>query len=535
MLRIGETLDRYVVEALLGQGGMAAVYRARHTGLDSLHAIKVLFITAPEVRQRLMAEGKVQANLRHPNIVAVTDILEVQGAPALVMEFIDGPALDAWLDDNRPTLREALFIFRGVLRGVMAAHGRGVIHRDLKPANVLLAPTNEGVVPKVADFGLVKSISSSRGNTQTGLAMGTPEYMAPEQIRDASDVDQRADMFALGCILYELVTGERCFRGPDNVSVFNAIVAGKYTSTKEIAPELPRNVHTAIRWLLEINPEKRLANCAELFDLLYEESDGPHINVDASAEPIVLSHAPAQRTPMSAHQANSDTLPRPSQREVTPGNAYRVTPMEAGYRSDAVTQLQATGAHGGRRSMAPVLIPVVVVLGMAFAVTTAYRQNDAASNALEVASVAASDRAWVPPSPVPVVPAPDSQPTVQPGAQPRIGPTPAVAPQPQRSTAPVPVPPVPVSEPPAPTLQPSAEPEPTQDAGGTVVTLAGDAQGVWLQDSSGRIRLPASVSEGRYSVQADFGEGASDAGTVDVRGPAMTIECQSFLYICVPK
>ena len=139
MLRIGHTIDRYRIEALIGQGGMAAVYRARHAQLDSLHAVKVLFITAPQVRERLLREGKVQANLRHTNVVSVTDVLEVQGAPALVMEYVDGPALDHWLLNNKPTLDEALFLFRGILRGVSAAHERGVIHRDLKPANILLA------------------------------------------------------------------------------------------------------------------------------------------------------------------------------------------------------------------------------------------------------------------------------------------------------------------------------------------------------------------------------------------------------------
>ena len=205
---------------------MAAVYLGRHAQLDSLHAIKVLFITAPQIRERLLREGRVQANLRHPNIVSVTDVLEVQGAPALVMEYVDGPALDAWLLEHKPTIDEALWLFRGIVRGVSAAHERGVVHRDLKPANILLSRTNEGIVPKVTDFGLVKSVSDTKGHTQTGLALGTPEYMAPEQIRDASEVDQRADMFALGCILYELVCHRRAFGRPDKMSTFNAIVSG---------------------------------------------------------------------------------------------------------------------------------------------------------------------------------------------------------------------------------------------------------------------------------------------------------------------
>ena len=112
------------------------------------------------------------------------------------------------VDVGQPTLEEALFLFRGVVRGIMAAHERGVIHRDLKPANIMLAPTNEGVVPKVTDFGLVKSLAEQRGKTQTGMAMGTPEYMSPEQIV-GENVDERVDIYARGVLAFELVTGYR--------------------------------------------------------------------------------------------------------------------------------------------------------------------------------------------------------------------------------------------------------------------------------------------------------------------------------------
>ncbi|MCB9687010.1 MAG: serine/threonine protein kinase [Alphaproteobacteria bacterium] len=258
---------------------MAAVYRARHVQLGSEHAIKVLFVTAPQVRERMFREGQVQARLRHPNIVQVTDVLLVQNAPALVMEYVDGPALDTWLLENRPNVDESLWLFRGILRGVMAAHEGGVVHRDLKPANVLLAPTHDGLVPKVSDFGLVKPVSqvpakgSLRVNTQSGMALGTPEYMSPEQIRDASDVDQRADMWAMGCILYELLCHRRTFSGPDKMSTFNLIVAGTYEPPRKFVDDLPRHVNEAIRRLLEVKQDDRLASAAELYDLLYDKEE----------------------------------------------------------------------------------------------------------------------------------------------------------------------------------------------------------------------------------------------------------------------
>ncbi len=296
VLKAGVTIDRYRIEALVGQGGMAAVYRARHTQLDSAHAIKLLFVTVPSLRQRLLREGKVQANLRHTNIVSVTDVLEVQGSPALVMEFVDGPSLDQWLQDHRPTLDEARWIFRGIVRGISAAHDRGVVHRDLKPANVLLAPTSEGLAPKVTDFGLVKSLTTGEAHTQTGMALGTPEYMSPEQIRDASKVDQRTDMWALGCILYELVCGQRPFTGPDRISVFNRIVAGDFQPPRECVPDLPDDLDAAIHSLLTLDPAQRLAKASDLAAVLYPQGTPPpppgQLRVPEGWSPPLLTDMP---------------------------------------------------------------------------------------------------------------------------------------------------------------------------------------------------------------------------------------------------
>src|SRR5262245_35627495 len=157
MLSGGQRVDRYVVEGLLGEGGMAEVYRVRHATLGSLHALKILKVQAPTVRARLLAEGRAQAALRHPNLVAVTDVIEVDGAPPLVLDFVDGPWLEAWLVDHRPSPREAEQLFLGIVAGVERAHRAGLVHRDLKPGNVLLERGDDGVlVPKVTDFGLAK-------------------------------------------------------------------------------------------------------------------------------------------------------------------------------------------------------------------------------------------------------------------------------------------------------------------------------------------------------------------------------------------
>lgn len=311
MLTIGQTLQRFRIEALVGQGGMAAVYRVRHLQLDSDHALKVLFVTSPQVRERLLLEGKVQANLRHPNIVSVTDVLEVGGVPALVMEYVDGPTLDQWLDEHEPTLDEALWLFRGILRGVGAAHARGVVHRDLKPANVLLWPSSLGFVPKVTDFGLVKSLLVQESHSQTGTALGTPEYMSPEQIRDASSVDQRADMWALGCILYELVCGRRAFSCEDRLSTFEAIIEGRRTAATAYRDDLPLEVVQTIDGLLQLNPADRLPDAESVVQRLFTSDTpsvrGPRPTTDPA--PLLVAMTRSSETHSGVGSSSSNGTP----------------------------------------------------------------------------------------------------------------------------------------------------------------------------------------------------------------------------------
>lgn len=195
VLETGQTVERFTVEAKLGEGGMAAVYRVRHNTLGSYHALKLLKVANPDIKRRLVEEGRVQASLHHPNIVAVTDVLVVDGQPGLLMELVDGPTLEEWLWSNRPTLEQAEALFRGVVAGVGRAHRAGLVHRDLKPGNILLDVADGMVIPKVTDFGLAKILADEDGGhsqTRSGVTLGTPQFMAPEQIRNAKSVDQRA-------------------------------------------------------------------------------------------------------------------------------------------------------------------------------------------------------------------------------------------------------------------------------------------------------------------------------------------------------
>jgi len=261
---IGTRIDRYVVDGVLGKGGMAVVYLVRHEQLGSHHALKVLSFIDPEVRDRLMKEGRAQSTLAHPNIVRVTDVVNVfQTEPALVLEYVNGPSLDVLLDGGRLSLPAADRLARGILTGVAAAHRQDLIHRDLKPANVMVAIEDDRLVPKVTDFGLAKIVGlvDPQGiQTRAGVALGTPAYMAPEQIRDASGVDARADVWALGVMLYELVTGERAFRRNDVLAVYQAVTDADYPPLSEVAPDLPERMRVAIEGALQPDPQARFAD-----------------------------------------------------------------------------------------------------------------------------------------------------------------------------------------------------------------------------------------------------------------------------------
>jgi hypothetical protein len=265
----GEEVERYEVLRTLGAGGMAQVVLVRHTALGTLHALKVLTLAGPGLADRLLAEGRVQAQLRHPNVVAVSDVITVKGMPALVLEYVDGPDLERWIAEAPPDPVEAERLFRGIVAGVAAAHAAGHIHRDLKPANVLLA-TGEGGerVPRIADFGLVKALAiqaDTAGRTRAGLPLGTPQYMAPEQIRSAADVDRRADIWSLGCILYELVTHTQAFPGEDLVDVWERASQRRRGPVPE---GTPAHLVTTIDRCLQPDPDRRPADCEAVLALL---------------------------------------------------------------------------------------------------------------------------------------------------------------------------------------------------------------------------------------------------------------------------
>ena len=339
----GDVIDgRYEVVANLGEGSMAEVFHVRHLKLGSEHALKVLKLEHPSIRERMAREGQYQAKLKHPNIVNVSDVVPMGDDAGLVMEFIDGGSLAELLNGHRLNDKQIDALATGMMDGLEAAHQAGLIHRDLKPANILLARDGKRLVPKITDFGLAKALDSSATLTKSGVMMGTPAYMAPEQIHDAKHVDQRADLFSLGAILYHMVAGRRPFDDPNIANVLTAVLDGEYPPLAQTAPDLPPHRAKAIEAALEVEVEDRVATCAELRRLWNgtpalpgldaETTEGPFgrefldsLTQRENSNPVDIGHlATVIRKPPPS--LSDGSTPRPASRTNAPAPRRRSTP-----------------------------------------------------------------------------------------------------------------------------------------------------------------------------------------------------------------
>ena len=274
MLATGSQIDRYQVVSMLGHGAMATVYRVLDTATGEEYALKVLMVRTSE--RRMLSESRVQALVSHPNLVRSHDLVEVDDLPALVMELVNGPSLETVVREHgQLTLPQVDLLARQLLHGLAHAHECGLVHRDLKPANVLLDLTPETVVAKLADFGLAKFLDSKGNDTRTNVAMGTPAYMAPEQIRDAKNVDARADVYATGVVLYELLTNTRVFKQSDLISRYHASRLHDFHPVEELRKGTPARMRNALRAALHHDADKRPADARELLELWEQDSRPP--------------------------------------------------------------------------------------------------------------------------------------------------------------------------------------------------------------------------------------------------------------------
>ena len=333
---IGKTVaDRFKVTALLARGGMGKVYRAEQSALGRVCALKVLSVggieqTDPEFEHRFFLEASICSKLTHPNTVTIFDYGRTDdGVLFMAMEYLEGRTLRDAIQKEAPFDGDrAMHIARQICRSLHEAHGLGVIHRDLKPANVyLMVHADEPDVVKVLDFGLVKNVKSAIGNnpdpthitqiTETGSFMGSPKYMAPEQIKGEA-IDGRADLYALGVILYEMVTGKVPFDKPNQVDTLIAHVHEAPPALRAMNPRL--DVSDALEGIilrcLAKKPEDRFASMEELLNALKRSTTGTHTAVTTGSNKVaradLVASASLTPAPASFHRTADGAPASPS-------------------------------------------------------------------------------------------------------------------------------------------------------------------------------------------------------------------------------
>lgn len=447
-----------------------------------------------------------------------------------------GRRLDAWASE--PLAPDVLdSVARGLMDGLAAAHARGLIHRDLKPPNVLVDTSSGRPVPRITDFGIAKAIGGDGdlGQTRTGAVMGTPRYMAPEQLRDASRVDARADIFSLGCVLYELATGRPPFEGDDLIELLRAISDGDYPPSDTLRPDLPARVHLALDGALEIDRAVRLADVAELRAEWFGEA---------------VERLPS--APMKPVVRPTNAKPGTWTDEGITAQGVAVDPAEAATAPDPPAPVAAPDPD-------PPLPPPVA------APAPAPSRWPGLVGAVLAGVVGVGVAAWWtgrdPGLPEESAPAPVERPAPEPAAIASPAPAPAPAPEPAAATVPEPTPrpepaavakaapapdPVPAPAPP-PEITPGPDATPPPEAQATEKTAAGPTPAlqtasitvdggvrVMLRDADGQSHRPGQVPPGSDRVYAFFdGVTPQDVGAVDLApGAERTVRCMAAMQEC---
>lgn len=257
-------IGRYELEQLVGRGGMGLVFRGYDTDLHRIVAIKTLaihLVPIKSARERFIREGRACASLVHPHIVPVHDVINEGPTPALVMQYVAGPTLEAYLGEHGPLrVEHALSLMEQLCEALNAAHGKGFVHRDIKPGNVLLEVDASRAL--LTDFGLVRTLDDAT-LTRSGLLAGTPEYMSPEQAR-GERAEVASDLFSMGSLFYCMLAGHAPFRAVEPMAVMNQICHATHTSIRELQPNVPIEVSELIDRLLEKEPDSRLSTAEEL-------------------------------------------------------------------------------------------------------------------------------------------------------------------------------------------------------------------------------------------------------------------------------
>jgi tRNA A-37 threonylcarbamoyl transferase component Bud32 len=318
---VDQTIGAYRIIEPIGEGGMGAVYLAQHERLGRKAAVKVLkpeLSRDKEMLRRFFNEARASALVEHPGIVAVHDVGELAGGSAyLIMEYLDGETLaDRMRRDGALPLEVILSIGWQVACALGAAHYKGIVHRDLKPANIMLVAdyaVRSGWRAKILDFGIAKLSQEKTGNTLSHQVFGTPTYMSPEQLRSAARVDHRTDIYALGCILFEMA----CGRPPFNGEGLGGVVAGHMTeappSPRTLVPAVPAALEQCILRALAKEPDARQQRMSELareLDAVFAGTDAGSLASDFPGQGERGRERAAVEDPTTLNDAASESLAR---------------------------------------------------------------------------------------------------------------------------------------------------------------------------------------------------------------------------------
>ena len=270
----------------LGKGGMGEVFLARQISLDRMVALKTLskeLARKPDFVARFEREAKAMAKVDHPNVVKIYAVDSYKGIHFAAIEYIDGQSIQKWLDQlGKFSVSDSVFVAIVCAEALKHAHSENMVHRDIKPDNILV--TKKGVI-KVADFGLAKAMDEDVSMTQSGTGLGTPLYMAPEQARNAKHVDHRVDIYALGAMLYHLLTGKLPFGGNTALELIMAKEKGTYPPARSLRPDVPERLDLIIDKMMAKDPNHRYKNCDEVVrDLMVLSLHGESLSFIQGAE-----------------------------------------------------------------------------------------------------------------------------------------------------------------------------------------------------------------------------------------------------------
>jgi len=315
---------KYRIVRVIGDGGMGTVYEAHHEFLETTVALKFLhseLAKRPGLGSRFLQEARVSARIRSPHVTHVTDVDQTaDGSPYLVMELLHGEPLQQAMDRHgKLPAEQAVDFALQILAGLESAHAIGVVHRDLKPDNVFIVPANGGLLLKLIDFGIAKLRASTefqKGLTRAGVIMGTPEYMAPEQLFAAENVDHRADLYSLGVILFEMLAGRRPADGDDVEAIVASVVSGNVRHLADLEPGLAPGLVAVVERALRPDREARFGSALEMRVAL-----APFAGVLSHAGQAAAIPAPMPAAPPSNFQ------PPPGPSHTGPAQVFEVAPV----------------------------------------------------------------------------------------------------------------------------------------------------------------------------------------------------------------